>query len=247
MKQKCIVVKIGSNTITGGSDGLDRELMTGIAHQVNELRELGWKVVIVSSGAVALGKPRMKNYDPEDILSKQRAAARGQPLLMAGWQDALRQYGLEADQLLFNKKNFEAHMRVLRAVDDGIVICNGDDTSNEPGVEKEIIYEDNDDLAADIAIALQADVLVYLTDVSGILDKIGNTVESVEPHENLFKKHIQLNGKNDKGIGGIASKHKYASVAAENGIKAVIVKGKDYDVLLRVVNGEAVGTSYTKR
>lgn len=245
-KQKCMVVKIGSNTITSGGDSLDTALLKGLAAQIKKLNDSGWKVVLVSSGAVALGKPRMKNFDTDDILSKQRAAARGQPLLMAGWQEAFRPFKIEADQLLFNKKNFSPHIKVLNAIDDGIVICNGDDTGNEPGIEKQVIYEDNDDLAADIAIAIRADVIVYLTDVSGILNKSGILITKVKPFENLFKRGVRFNGKNEKGIGGIASKHKYASLAADKGLKAVIARGKDGDVLVRISKEEAVGTNYIK-
>lgn len=243
-QKKCLVVKIGSSTITGGMDFLDRDLMSGIARQIDILNKLGWKVVVVSSGAVALGKPRMKSYISGDILSKQRAAARGQPLLMAGWQEALEPYGLEADQLLFNKKNFDAHMKVLRAIDDGVVIANGDDTGNEPGIEKEIIYEDNDDLAADIATGMPADVVVYLTDVDGIMDKEGKIIKNIRPHEELDKLGVPDNGKNGKGTGGLLSKHKYASIAAEKGVRAIIARGKDEDVLLKAVKGDTIGTIY---
>lgn len=244
LKQKCMIVKIGSSTITGNGNTLDETLMSGIASQVSKLFKKGWKIVIVSSGAVALGKPRMKICDNDEILCKQKAAARGQPLLMAGWQQALSPFGLEADQLLFNKKNFEAHMRVLNAINDGIVIANGDDTGNEPGVEKKIIYEDNDDLAADIAVELKADILVYLTDVDGILDLNGVTINQITPGADLIKRGVRFNGKNDKGTGGIQSKHKFASIAASKGICAIIAKGKDINVLLRAARNEDVGTVY---
>jgi len=243
-KKKCIIVKIGSNTITGGEDGLDEDLLKDVARQASELVGDGWRVVVVSSGAVALGKPRMRSCDLSDILCKQRAAARGQPLLMAGWQRSFNPYGLEVDQLLFNKQNFAAHMKVLRAIDDGVVVANGDDTGNEPGVERTVIYEDNDDLAADIAIEMKADVLLYLSDSGGILDRTGRVVRVVGVDVDLAVLGVLDGGKSGNGTGGIKSKHKYASMARKNGVRAIIAGGGDRDVILKVARGEEVGTRY---
>lgn len=243
-KKKTIVIKIGSNTITNENGNFETKLVDNLAKQASQLFNNNWTVVIVSSGAVALGLPRMKNCDRNSILCKQRAAARGQPILMAGWREAFFPYSVEVDQLLFNKKNFTQHIAVLKAITDGIVIANGDDTGNDPTTETKVIYEDNDDLAADIAIALHADILVYLTDVPGILDKNGTIVQKVYPYENLLKKGIRYNGTNGKGTGGLKSKHKYASRAAKHGIHAIITSGKQEEILLKSIDGNSVGTQY---
>ena len=242
--KKCIVIKIGSSTITSGKDFVDTELIKNLALQASNLYNNGWKVVIVSSGAVSLGMPRMKNCNINSILCKQRAAARGQPLLMAGWNKVFNAFDIDVDQLLFNKRNFIAHIAILKAIDDGIVIANGDDTGNDPTTEEIVIYEDNDDLAADIAIALKADIIVYLTDVPGILDKDGNSLEIVWPFEDLTKKGVVYNGKNKKGTGGIESKHWHASRAAEHGILTIIAHGKEEEVLYKVTRQEQVGSIY---
>lgn len=247
IKQKCLVVKIGSNTVTSGTDNLDKSLLSNLAAQVSALFKKGWKIVIVSSGSVALGKPRMKNYDTNEIVSKQRAAARGQPLLMSGWREAFTPFKIETDQLLFNKTNFAAHINVLNAIVDGVVICNGDDTGNEPGIEKTVIYEDNDDLAADIAVAIKADIIVYLTDVSGILDANGKVITDIEPNEDLSRRGVRFNGKNSKGTGGLESKHKFASIAAQKGVLSFITKGTEKDCLLKISEGERIGTAYSTK
>src|ERR1017187_1143086 len=109
-QKKCIIIKIGSNTITAGGDSLDKKFMLKLASQACKLFQNGWKVVIVSSGSVSLGMPRMKNCDINSILCKQRAAARGQPLLMAGWNEVFNSYDIDVDQLLFNKRNFLPHI-----------------------------------------------------------------------------------------------------------------------------------------
>jgi glutamate 5-kinase len=243
--KKCIVIKIGSSTITSEGKALNKKLLTSLANQVSQLFSDGWKVIIVSSGAVALGSPRMKNCDINSILCKQRAAARGQPLLMAGWSDALLSYTIDVDQLLFTKTNFSFQMNVIKAIDDGIVIANGDDTGNDPITEEKIIYEDNDDLAADIAIALNATIVLYLTDVPGILDQNGNCLQSVSPFEDLQQKGVVYGEKSGKGTGGAKSKHLNASRIAKNGIRVVIARGIEDEVILKAVRKEHIGTTYT--
>jgi glutamate 5-kinase len=244
--KKCIVIKIGTNIITAGGDTLDKKLMVSLAFQASMLYTSGWRVVIVSSGAVALGLPRIRKKN-RNILCKQRAAARGQPLLMAGWREVFARYDIEVDQLLFTKKNFLTQIEVLRAINDGVAILNGDDTAYDLVTEETILYEDNDDLAADAAIALPADVAILLTDVPGILNTEGNHLAIVDPFEDLTKSGVFYNGKSKNGIGGAESKHRNASRIAVHGIWTAITRGGDDNVLLRAARRECIGTVYSVR
>lgn len=231
-----MVIKIGTNLITAGKECLNKELMMNIASQVRILFQDGWKVVLVSSGAVALGRKRIN----EGALYRQRAAARGQHLLMAAWQEIFSRHSIEVDQLLFSRKNFIRQIEVLKAIDDGVAILNGDDTVYDP----DFAYEDNDDLTADIALAIKADIVVILCDVFGLLNEKGKHLKTVSPFENLLKRGVHYREKNVKGVGGPEMKHRNASRVASQGIWTAITCGKLSDVLIKASRREQIGTIY---
>ena len=169
---KRIVIKVGSALLVG-PDGADRAWLAGFAGDVARLRERGQQVLVVSSGAVALGRRRLAL--PKRALTlpeKQAAAAAGQSALMRAWEEALEPAGIAAAQVLLTRDDTEVRRRWLNAratvetlLALGVVpVVNENDTV----VTEEIRYGDNDRLAARVAQMIGADLLVLLSDVDGL-------------------------------------------------------------------------------
>src|SRR5581483_1562782 len=167
-----IVVKVGSALLTG-PDGADRAWLEAFAADAARVRARGQQVLVVSSGAVALGRRRLAL--PRRALTlpeKQAAAAAGQSALMRAWEEALEPHGITAAQVLLTRDDTEVRRRWLNAratvetlLGLGVVpVVNENDTV----VTEEIRYGDNDRLAARVAQMIGADVLVLLSDVDGL-------------------------------------------------------------------------------
>lgn len=224
-----MVIKIGSSTITGGTDTLDVNFMENIARQISVLVSQGVEVMIVTSGAVASGKKE---------LIAAAASMFGQTKLMGGWADALKASGVGKEDighlLLTDNHLVDGIGDVLRdALRCGIVIVNGQDAVND--LSDSIICKDNDRLAGTLVKLVGADTLLLLTDKDGVLDKDGKTIETFDSTTEIviFSEH--------KGVsnGGIASKIR---VAREFAGRVIIANGRSNDVILKVAQGKKVGT-----
>ncbi len=239
-----MVVKIGSHTITDEKNQLNTGFMNEIARQVAE--NTTWRHVIVSSGAVAAGIPSVENFDQNDVVSKQIAVAFGQPRLMRGWKDAFRNYDIPVAQFLFTRKNLDRHMPVLRAINRGIVVANGDDTAYSPKEEEDILIKDNDDLAEEIALRLPAKKVLYLSAAGGLKDKYGKIIPEVNTEDDLSGQLV-FDGKTLNGTGGMESKHNFSFDMASKGITVYIAGGDVSDVVLKAARGENPGTHYVAK
>lgn len=244
-----IVVKIGSRSIVGAS--LDEGAKPGggrfatIAAQVAALRAEGRSVVLVSSGAVALGRGRLGySARPRSVAQLQACAAVGQSLLMRGWEQAFGASSIAVAQMLLCHADLEDRERYLnaRAALDALLelgavpIINENDTV----AVDELRFGDNDQLAAMVCTLAGADLLVLLTDVEGLLDASGARVPVVEDLDAV--RAMIAKGKDDVGSGGMASKLDAARRAARRGIPVVIADARDPEVVRKVVAGEDVGT-----
>lgn len=234
-----VVVKIGSRSIT--SDGR----FAAMAGQVRALREAGRAVVVVSSGAIALGIRRLGlDGRPRSIARLQAAAAAGQSQLMRAWEDALAAEGSTAAQVLLTHADLADRDRYLNAraaisalLELGSVpVINENDTV----AVEEIRFGDNDQLAAMVATLVGADLLVLLTDVEGLLDDAGARVSVVAEVADAMA--LVRAEPSDVGSGGMASKLDAARRATHHGVPVVIADARAPGVLVRVVDGEDVGT-----
>jgi glutamate 5-kinase len=246
-----VIVKIGTGVLTAPSGGFDRrrfEELCGELARVAAAREL----VIVSSGAVALGVERLGlKSRPREIPAKQAAAAVGQCRLMRLYDDALGQHGLTVAQVLLTHADIQSRTRYLNArhalenlVDERAVpIINENDTVSV----EELKFGDNDTLAGMTVDLVGADLLVILTDIDGVY----TADPRVDP---AAKKLEELPGIDDaalataggagsaQGTGGMASKLRAARRAGESGVPTIIAPGRVSRVLDDVMGGLPIGT-----
>ncbi len=239
-----VVVKIGSRLL---ADGPASRPAT-IADQVIALRARGVEVVIVSSGAIALGVRRLRLAKrPTELPGLQAAAAVGQSRLMQHWEHAFAVHDVVIGQVLLthddlgDRKRFLSARQTLRALlDHGAVpIINENDTV----ATEEIKFGDNDQLAALVCNLIGADALVILTDVEGVRGADGVRMPIVHDIE---REAVPVAGGSASGVGsgGMASKVGSARIVTRTGVPAIVAPGRESDVLLRVLAGEDLGTLF---
>jgi glutamate 5-kinase len=243
-KAKRVVVKIGSRLL---AESPARRPAT-IADQVSELRRRGVEVVIVSSGAIALGMKRLGLASrPTELPALQAAAAVGQSRLMQHWEHAFAPHEVEIGQVLVTHDDLADRARFLSArltlralLDHGVVpIINENDTV----ATEEIKFGDNDQLAALVCNLVSADVLVILTDVEGVRDAAGVRMPIVR---DIDREAAPVAGGSTSGVGsgGMASKVGSARVVTRTGVPAVVAPGREPDSIVRVLAGADVGTLF---
>lgn len=246
---KRIVVKVGSALLIG-PDGADHAWLHAFAADVARLRARGQQVLVVSSGAVALGRRRLNLAKRALTLpEKQAAAAAGQSALMRAWEEAFEPHAAHCAQVLLTRDDTEVRRRWLNAratvetlLDLGVIpVVNENDTV----VTEEIRYGDNDRLAARVAQMIGADLLVLLSDVDGLY--------TADPRRNPGAEHLArisrltpeieamaggANASAGVGTGGMATKLAAARIASAAGCATVITLGQRPSPLLAVEAGE---------
>jgi glutamate 5-kinase len=250
-----IVVKVGSALVTADGRGLDHQALAHWADQIARLLHLGKEVVLVSSGAIAEGMQRLRwTKRPHAMHELQAAAAVGQMGLIEAYEKAFRQHGITCAQVLLTHDDLANRTRYLNArstlrtlLDLGVIaVINENDTV----VTEEIKFGDNDTLGALVANLIEAEVLVILTDQAGLY--------SADPRKNLDATLVSeamagdpqleaIAGGTGSGIsrGGMLTKVRAARRAARSGAHTIIVSGREPDVLVRLAQGEALGTLLT--
>ena len=239
-----VVVKIGSRLLADSPAGRP----AAIADQVAQLRRTGTELLIVSSGAIALGVRRLGLAGrPRDLPGLQAAAAVGQSRLMQHWEHAFAVHDLAIGQVLLthddlgDRRRFLSARLTLRALlDHGVVpIINENDTV----ATEEIKFGDNDQLAALVVNLIGADALVILTDVEGVRDASGARMPIVY---DIDREAAPVAGGTTSGVGsgGMASKVASARIVTRTGVPAVVAPGREPDVLPRVLAGDDVGTLF---
>ncbi|PKN12758.1 MAG: glutamate 5-kinase [Deltaproteobacteria bacterium HGW-Deltaproteobacteria-4] len=248
-----VVIKIGSGVLSD-PQGIEPAQIAVIADQVALLRQKGYEVIIVSSGAVSAGKGYLGIAGrPATIPLKQAAAAIGQTLLMRTWGEAFHQYGLKVAQVLLTRDDLANRRRYLNSrntlmtlLDHRIIpIINENDTV----VIDEIRFGDNDNLSALVSSLVEANLLVILSDVSGLYDRDPRTdaaAELIPCVERINDEIIAMAGSSgtDLGTGGMATKIKAAKRASLSGIGTAIINGRVKDSLLAFFAGDEIGTLF---
>ena len=260
-----VVVKIGTSTVTGTDGELCRERVEPIARSVASLMKAGRQVVLVSSGAVGLGRGWLGLHWSrlDDLVTKQACAAMGQSLLMDAYKNLFANWDTKIAQVLLTEEDFSNWRRYsnLRQTMEKLIgfgvlpIVNENDTVSTAELEavspgtRALAFSDNDRLAALVMSGLEADALVLLTNVDGLLRQAASTgardgevislVAEITPELKALAA-----GPSDSGRGGMRTKLEAVEIAMNCGGIAVIANGNDASALDRIFAGENIGTAF---
>jgi glutamate 5-kinase len=244
-----LVVKLGSSLVAGPGGTVRRSLLRARARELGELVRGGEKVCVVSSGAIALGLPRLGlQRRPRSLPQLQAASALGQARLQAAWDAALGGEGLVGAQVLLtaadiaSRTSYVNARHALQAVlaAGAVPVVN----ENDATATDEITFGDNDALAAQVAVLLRARLLVLLTEVEGVFTRTpGTPGAELLPHGALVEA-AEVGPGSALGRGGMASKIVAAEMAAATGIPALIGAGVGESVLPGLLSGERPATRF---
>ncbi len=247
-----IVIKLGTSVLTGGTPHFNRAHMVELIRQCAELHHRGKEVIICTSGAIAAGRERLGFPDiPDTVINKQMLAAVGQSRLMLTWENLFDIYNIHVGQVLLTRADVENRDRYLNARDALqalleyrlIPIIN----ENDAVATAEIKVGDNDNLSALVALLAEADLLILLTDQSGLFtaDPRSNPDAELIPRiETIDKEVLKLasGSVSGLGVGGMITKLQAAEVARRGGTEVVIAAGRELNVITRIMTGESIGT-----
>lgn len=247
MMYKRIVLKIGTSTLTQGTTRISRGKIEDIANQIQQLAESGHQVILVSSGAIAAARQVVKMRNSGSIKVKQALASIGQVQLMKIYQEVFGDYDLPVSQCLltyYDFKNQDSKENIINTIEallkfDFLPIINENDTV----ATDEIMFGDNDKLAALTAVLCKADLLVLATDIDGLYNcdpKSNPDARLIEEVSDL-QTHIDQVGdsKSDQGSGGMKSKLVAAQIAKEASVPTWILNGNQPDFLIKALGQES--------
>ncbi len=250
---KRLVIKIGSNILADEKEGLDTKRISSIASDISEIQNMGYEVVLVSSGAIAAGMRKLGLKEkPKDIKLKQATAAVGQSSLMWAYEKSFGDYGKKVAQVLLTRDDFSDRKRyinskntLLTLLSYGIIpIINENDTV----ATDEIRFGDNDHLASLVVGLIDAERLIILSDVDGLFSSdpkkgkaaLIKTVDEITPEIET----IAGGAGSVVGTGGMYSKILAAKRAVNNGITVNIINGKKSGLLISLLKGNLEGTEF---
>lgn len=250
-----IVIKVGTSTLTHQSGNLNIKRMEDFCKILADLKNAGHEIILVSSGAIAMGVGKLPiTKKPDDIPGKQACAAVGQCELMYTYDKLFGEYNHTVAQLLMTASDFQKEKRLRnfintmeRLLDMGVLpIINENDTISVD----EIKIGDNDTMGAIVAENCQAELLIILTDIDGLYtadprkDPDARLVPVVEKITPELEASAGGSG-TERGTGGMATKIKAAKIATEAGINTVIINGDRPQALYDVVEGNSfTGTTF---
>lgn len=257
--KKRIVIKIGSSSLTHPETGaLNLSKMEVLIRAVTDLRNEGKDVVLVSSGAIAVGsKAAGFPKRPSRTEEKQACAAIGQARLMMIYQKLFSEYNQTCAQILMTKSTVQNNLSRLNAYNTfqellklgAVPIVNENDTVST----YEMQFGDNDTLSAIVAALIGADLLILLSDIDGFFTDDPNTnpdaefIEVVDGIDDEFLKMGKNTSSSGVGSGGMASKLTAARLATSAGADLIIANGKDFHIVHRILEGEPLGTLFVGR
>lgn len=244
---KTIVVKIGTNAITKEDKTLNVELLKDLVDQFAKVRK-NYNLVIVSSGAMGCGRTIINVDRHEEVTRRQLYAVVGQVKLMGIYFDLFKEHGLNVAQMLATKDDFDHRVHYLNTKncleslfkEEIIPIVN----ENDFVAIEELMFTDNDELAGILSRMLIAEKLIVLTNVDGIYNEKGAVIAEFAYNDEL-PEHIITPDKSSYGKGGMQTKFKMATEVAANGTEVFIANSKEKDVVLRIVEGDALGTRFS--
>ena len=268
---KRVVIKLGTTTVTGPQGELALERIEPIVRSIAALQKTGRQMVLVSSGAVGLGRGWLGLHPArlKDMATKQACAAVGQSLLMEGYKRLFGAHDVKIAQVLLTEEDFSNWQRysnlrrtMEKLIGFGVVpVVNENDTVStaelDPvgGNPRSKAFSDNDRLAALVMSGLEADALVLLTNVDGLLSSAATGPEGRAPSSSRSQLIPQISkvtpelkalasGPSDSGRGGMVTKLEAAEIAMNCGAVAVIANGSRAETLPRIFDGQQEGTVF---
>ena len=252
-----IVIKLGTSTLAHKTGRLNIRRVEELCKVISDLKNAGNEIIMVSSGAIGMGVGKLVLAErPEDIPTKQAAAAVGQCELMYTYDKLFSEYNHTVAQIHITgediehsdrRKNFENTMRRLLEL-GAIPIIN----ENDSIATHEIEIGDNDTLGAIVATTLGADLLIILSDIDGLYTSdprknkdavLLHTVNEITPEiENMTG-----GAGSSLGTGGMQTKINAAKIVNEKGVDMVIANGNDPDILYDIIEGKDIGTHFIAR
>lgn len=252
MAKKLLVLKIGSSTLTAGTDRISYAKIEDIARQIIALRDKFY-VILVSSGAIATARQFVDvRHNHDKIVSKQGLAAIGQPMLMGIYNEVFSSFGLKVAQCLLIHRDFQNETSITNIrntinnlLDQGYTpIINENDTV----ATEEIVFGDNDELSAMISKTLQADLLVLASDVNGLYDKnpfLNDDAKLISEVDDIEtgQKYIE-DKESDLGTGGMKTKFQAAAICKKSGIEMWVLNGNDHNFLINAIENKSRFTRF---
>ena len=253
-----IVAKFGTTLLTGGTDRLSEEVMSSLVAQVAQLHKQGVELIVVSSGAIASGRYKLGlSQKVKGIPFKQVLASVGQSRLMYSYEQLFGQHDITVAQALLTRADLADRAGYLNARNTllallelrTLCIVNENDVVAVDELD-EAQFGDNDNLSAMVANLVDADLLLILSDIAGLY----TADPSRHPDAHLISQVDRIDAEIERiaadtpsklGTGGMITKIEAAKLATASGATVVIADGREADIILRVVAGEAVGTRFS--
>lgn len=249
-KRKRWVIKLGTSSLTDEQGNFSFESLEKIVSETALLKAQNYEVILVSSGAIALGMEALGIAKrPKTLPELQACAAIGQGRLMGAYERAFKQHGLHSAQILLTRDGLQDRERYLNVKNTlsallklGVVpIVNENDTV----ATEEIKFGDNDTLSVLIANVADADLLVFLSDIEGFYLKDKTLIRHIHNPKELEEYTAHIHSKrSEKTAGGMRAKLQAAKVAMQSGIPIVLANGRDKEVISKILKGEEIGSLF---
>jgi len=262
MSYRRIVAKFGTTLLTSGTDHLDLQVMSNLVEQIARLHRQGRELVIISSGAIASGREKLRRIpERKNTPFRQVLASVGQSHLMYTYEQLFSQHNITVAQALLTKRDLtdrsgylNARNTLLTLIELGIVcIVNENDVVAIDEIE-ELKFGDNDNLSAMVANLVDADILAILTDIGGLYTadpryhpeaQLIRRVDRIDAEiERMARDTPERSEGPRQGTGGMITKIEAAKLATASGVNVVIADGREPDVLVRISQGEEIGTFF---
>ncbi len=263
IKANRIVIKLGTNVLRNDEGYVSLPRIYTFIEDIAHLVKSGKEVIVITSGAVGLGKKRLGLETTQGTALKQACAAIGQSKLMSIYENGFDTYGLTAAQILLTEDDFSVRERYLslrttfnKLLELGTIpVINQNDTVSTLEIapryfkeDMQVCFSDNDKLSALVASELEADLLIILSDINGLY----SANPKLDPNATLIKEVSEINddilalagGVSDGGRGGMATKLQAAKIVTRFGGKVLIANGKEPFIIKRIFEGEDLGTMF---
>ena len=249
-----IVVKVGTSTLAYSTGNLNIRHMESLCKVMSDIKNAGYEVILVSSGAVGMGMGKLQlRQRPKELSLKQAAAAVGQCELMYTYDKLFSEYNHTVAQILLTAEDVKDDERrnnfintMERLIELGVLpIINENDTV----ATSELVIGDNDTLAAIVAKSINADLLILLSDIDGLF----TADPRKDPNAKLIPKIDKITpeiealaggSSSNVGTGGMITKIRAAQITVQNGCDMVIANGKNPELLYDIIDGRDIGTRF---